>query len=212
MMSIVKRINRFIRRWLFVLSRIGSVTRLVTDPKLAHSYYPEEPRKSKARIWLELMRWLVKHADVNTFYYAYGFDLKKDVNQDEYIAYNEFKVLRNSRNDVHWLGAYCTSYICLLKDKYAFYLLLSSLGYPTPKVLGVCIGHRIDWLDTRTTEPADSILRRTGLRAFCKTLLGESAEGAFPCRVDKEQLLLDGAPVTPGELASREEEIGRAHV
>jgi len=203
MISILKRINRFIRRWLFVVSRIGSVTRLVTDPKMARSYYPEEPRKSKTRVWLELMSWLVKHTDVNAFYYAYGFDLKKGVNQDEYIAYNEFKALRNSRNNVYWIGAHNTGYICLLKDKYAFYLLLSGLGYPTPKVVGVCIGDRIDWLDTRTTEAADSIMKRAGLRAFCKTLLGESAEGAFPCHVDKEQILLDGASITFAELAKR---------
>lgn len=202
MVSILRRLNRFGRRWLCILTNVGTVTRFVNDPKLAYSYYPDLPRKSRARVWLELVVWLFRHGEVNTFYYSYGFDLSS-VDQSAYMPYNEFKALRNKWNDAMQIGSHATSYLALLRDKYIFYLFLSSLGFPTPKVLGLCIGDSIEWLDTHTTEGIDSLMKRPGLKAFCKTLLGESAEGAFPLRVEGDTLLLDGSPVTLSDLARR---------
>jgi hypothetical protein len=199
---ILKKINGFVRKWIFVAANVGAVTKFINDPKMSRTYYPEAARKSKARIWMELVRWLVKHNEVNSYYCCYGFDLKKGPNQKEYLSLGKFKVLRNSRNNIASFGAYRTDYTCLLKDKFAFYLLLSSLGFPTPKVLGVCIGNRIDWLESRTTEGIDSLANRSGLNAFCKTLLGECTEGTFPLRVEGNRIILDGAPVTLEELAS----------
>ncbi len=100
MASILKKLNRFARKWLFILTRVGAVTRFVNDPKLAYSYYPDLPGKSKARIWLELIGWLFKHGEVNTFYYSYGFDVGS-VDQSAYMPYNEFKALRNRWNGAH---------------------------------------------------------------------------------------------------------------
>lgn len=203
MISILKKINRFIRKWLFVLSRISAVTKFANDPKMAYTYYPGEQGKSKARIWLELVWWLIKYAEVNIFYYSYGFDTKRKVKQSDYISLNDFKDLRNSRNDAVQIGRHTTSYLVLLKDKFTFYLLLSSLGFPTPRVLGLCLDDRIHWLDTRTTEGIDSLMKRPRLHVFCKTILGECAEGAFPLRTEGETLLLDGAPVTLAGLTER---------
>jgi hypothetical protein len=202
MISLLKKLNRFARKWLLILARVVTVTRFVNDPKLAYSYYPDLPRKSKARVWLELIGWLFKYGEVNTFYYSYGFDLGS-VDQSAYMPYNEFKALRNGWNEAIQIGKHATSYLVLLRDKYTFYLLLSSLGFPTPKVLGLCIGGSIEWLDTHTTEGIDSLMRRPGLKAFCKTILGESAEGAFPLRVEGSTLLLDGEPVTLSDLTQR---------
>jgi hypothetical protein len=200
MVSILRRLNRFARKWIFILTNVGTVTRFVNDPKKAYSYYPDLPRKSKARVWLELIVWLFRHGEVNTFYYSYGFDLSS-VDQSAYIPYNEFKALRNEWNASRQIGTHATSYLALLRDKYMFYLFLSSLGFPTPKVLGLCIGGSIQWLDTHTTEGLDSLMKRPGLKVFCKTILGESAEGAFPLRVEEGRLLLDGSPVALSELA-----------
>lgn len=203
MMMILKRINRFVRKWIFVASHIGAVAKFMNDPEMSRTYYPEKAHKSKARVWIELMRWLRRHAEINTYYYCYGFDVKNGPRREDYLSVNEFKALRNSRNNKVLFGAHDTSYICLLKDKFAFYMLLSSLGFPTPKVLGVCIGDTIDWLDSRTTDGVDSLAKRSGLHAFCKTLLGECAEGAFPLRAEEGKLILDGAPVTLEELKRR---------
>jgi hypothetical protein len=202
MVSILKKLNRFARKWLFILTHVGAVTRFVNNPKMAYSYRPDLPGKSKARVWLELIRWLVKYDEVNIFYYSYGFD-SPSVDQSAFISLNDFKVLRNSRNDAVQIGRHTTSYLVLLRDKFTFYLLLSSLGFPTPKVLGVCLGDSIDWLDTRTRERIDSLMKRPGLKAFCKTILGECAEGAFPLRSEGGVLLLDGAPVTLSGLTER---------
>jgi hypothetical protein len=202
MTSILKTLNRFARKWLFIFARVVTITRFVNDRKLAYSYYPDLPRKSKARVWLELIGWLFKYGEVNTFYYSYGFDLST-VDQSAYMPYNEFKALRNRWNGAVQIGKHKTSYLALLRDKYMFYLFLSSLGFPTPKVLGLCVGGSIEWLDTRTTEGIDSLMKRPGLKAFCKTILGESAEGAFPLRVWENKLLLDGAPVTLSDLRRR---------
>jgi hypothetical protein len=202
MVSILKKLNRFARKWLFILAHVGEVTRFVNNPKLAYSYHPELPGKSKVRVWFELIGWLFRHGEVNIYYYAYGFDVGS-VDQRAYMALNEFKALRNIRNGAIQIGKHATSYTGLLKDKFAFYLFLSSLGFPTPKVFGICIGERIDWLDTHTTEGIDSLTKRAGLKAFCKTILGECAEGAFPLRVWESKLLLDGAPVTLSDLKQR---------
>ncbi|MCX5752635.1 MAG: hypothetical protein NTW97_03180 [Candidatus Krumholzibacteria bacterium] len=202
MVSILKKLNRFARKWFFILTHVGAVTRFVNDPKVAYSYYPDLPAKSKARVWFELIGWLFRHGEVNVFYYSYGFDVGS-VDQSAYMPYNEFKALRNRLNDSARIGKHATSYLVLLRDKYMFSLFLSSLGFPTPKVLGFCMGDQIEWLDTHTTEGIDSLMKRPGLKVFCKTILGESAEGAFPLRVEGDTLLLDGAPVTLSDLTQR---------
>jgi hypothetical protein len=202
MISILKKLNRFARRWLFTFASIVTVTRFVNNPKLAYSYHPDRPAKSKFRVWLELVVWLFKYGEVNIFYYSYGFDVSS-IDQSAYMPYNEFKELRNRWNESFCIGNRSANYLVLLRDKYFFYLYVSSLGFPTPRVLGLSLGDRIDWLDTHTTEGVDSLLRRHGLRVFCKTILGESAEGAFPLRVDGTTLLLDGEPVSVDELTRR---------
>jgi hypothetical protein len=187
----------------YVLTHLGEVARLAND-RAAAALRPQGTRcKSRLRIWFELTRWLVKYGEVNDYYYLYGFHVKPGVAQRDFLSIEEFKRIRNELNVISWIGRYWTTYNCLLKDKFAFYLFASSLGFPTPKMLGVCLGSSIYWLDTRSSARIDSIAAKGSLDAFGKTLLGECAEGTFPVRVDGGTILLDGAEVSAAALADR---------
>jgi hypothetical protein len=203
MIALARKIHRRSVKYRYVLTHFGEVARLANDRRAAEAYRPGERYKSAIRIWAELMRWLVKYGEVNTYYYAFGFHTKPAIEQSDFLSIEEFKRIRNDLNTVAWIGRYWTKYGCLLKDKFVFHLLASSLGFPTPKILGVALGETIYWLDSRSSAGVDSVAAKASLDAFGKTILGECAEGTFPLRSDGGRVFLDGAELPPAELAER---------
>ncbi len=163
------------------------------------TYYPNEKRKSNAAIWLDNLRWMLKHHEINHFYYLYGFDREKDINQNDYIATDEFFRLREKVNKTR-MGKGRIPYFCILQDKFFFGQYLKALGFPTPVNLAICDRGKITWLDSQQDEPLESLLSRDGLDVFVKDLLGESAKKIYPLRVENRKLFIDKKETTVEEL------------
>jgi hypothetical protein len=170
---------------------------MLTNPKLSVSYFPEERRKSKARIFLDLLIWLLRHHEVNTSYYLYGFDRQCGPRLRDYLAYLEFKHLRNRWNSP-WGG---WDYRCLLRDKFVFGQYVASLGFSTPRVVALGDGHRISWVGGET-ESYEECASKRHFDGFYKPLLGENGAGVYPLKIASGGLFLNGKSISPAELSS----------
>ena len=95
------------------------------------SYYPEMNRKSKIRIFIELLFHIFRYGAIEWHYFSYGFDIKGYRKQEWYMDDAEFMWQNNMLNMIQsdW------DYTCLLRDKNLFAQLLTMWGYQTPCVL-----------------------------------------------------------------------------
>jgi hypothetical protein len=196
MLTMLRAIRRRLRKIQYIVSHIGEARRMAYDPSLAKTYFPDEERKSKLRVFLDLLWWLVRFGEVNIYYYTYGFDRKRGARMDEYIDYPNFKRIRNMYNRSITIGRHVTNYECILKDKFVFSQVLKALGFPTPEVLAFCLGNRVHWTAPRRITGYEELTGVEHLDAFCKPFLGECAEGAFRLKADKGTLLRNGAEIS----------------
>lgn len=188
------------------LNRITRTTReilgLAFDGKLSRSYWPEAPRKSRPRIFGELVWWLLRTGEANNFYYAYGLDLKSSRRRD-LMSYRRFQWLRN-RCNLRVDGA-TYNYVCMLRDKFVFGQFASSLGISTPKNLALLDRKSVTWLDRSETAPLESLAEADapGLNGFCKPLAGMQGDDTFPLRIERGRFFVADTPISLDELRSR---------
>jgi hypothetical protein len=183
----------------------GKIRQLATDPKLSQSYYPSEKRKSKPRILADLLLWRLRHGEVNTFYYAYGFDRQHGVNTEDYLPYRAFRKIRDQRNHRPKIKGDNYNYVCMLQDKFVFSQFLSSLGFPTPKNLAICDRASITWLDQMRTVPLEELLqdKTRHFDGFCKRLAGIQGKGVFPLKLSDGKLFVKSEEIDLDELRNR---------
>lgn len=193
---------------------------LLLDPRRSRSYWPDEPRKSRPRIFVDLLWWLLRHGEVNGYYYVYGLDRKDCPRARELLAYRAFRRIRNRANlrsgEAPW------NYVCVLRDKLLFASMASTLGVATPRPYALLDADGVTWLDPRDGSPArssnpstaDRLGRRQPLESlcaldtpvldgFCKQLTGIQGEGAFALHIDRGRLRLGATPVTLAQLRAR---------
>ncbi|MET0533564.1 MAG: sugar-transfer associated ATP-grasp domain-containing protein [Steroidobacter sp.] len=176
---------------------------LTTDQRLSQSYYPDEPTKSKPRVLMELLWWLVRSGEINNYYYVYGLDRKSVDRRQELLPYRKFRRIRNTHN--LRIGRAPYNYVCVLRDKFVFSQFVGSLGIATPRSLALLDADRVTWLDTNVTVPLRSIIDRAEvtLDGFCKKLGGIQGDGAFPLRIDAGSLFVRDARISVSELRNR---------
>jgi len=179
------------------------ISKLVNDPKLSKTYFPQTPRKSKWGIWRDNLLWLTKHREVNHYYYLYGLDRKNIGAEKEVLPYRIFRRIRDSRNqhpkDVNF------NYASLLRDKFIFGQLLSSLQFPTPKNIALINNGQLTWLDSMKTVPLTSIAQETKgtIDGFCKKLTGQMGEGAFPLRIQEGKIYNSDTELSAEQLEQK---------
>lgn len=142
----------------------------------------EGKRKSKALMLYESIIWAFKYKEVCKYYFLYGLDLKGR-NPKDYVAYTEFRVLRNIlnfriRENINTL--YTFNYLALARDKFIFYQYCKSLEMPYPKTIALVSKGKICWYENGKMEfQAFETLKQKTFKAFCKEVNGESGKGAF---------------------------------
>ena len=148
-------------------------------------------------LWENLV-WCFKYKEVCNYYFLYGLDIKGR-NPKDYVAYTEFRVLRNIlnfRQRENLPTLYTFNYLALARDKFVFYQYCKSLSMPYPQTIGLVSKGNVSWYDGERMEffPLESIQEKT-FDAFCKEVNGESGKGAFCLKVQN------------GRLFDRDEEI-----
>ena len=183
-----------------LVQRLNRIRKLVNDPALNVSYFPDSPRKSRARITADMLHWLATRREVNGYYYCWGMDRLDGPDPSDLLSYREFHRIRQRRNRLGEGAG--VEYIALMQDKYLFSLLMRALDAPAPELLATITSGRIDWLHPRCQKPLDSLLDvEDGFEAFCKPRYGLKGKGAFRLRVSGGVLHVNGAPITLDALA-----------
>jgi hypothetical protein len=164
------------------------------------TYFPDEPRKSTVQMWRDNIRWLIKHGEANVYYFVYGLDRKAGTDEKELISWNEFRKLRNTRNQK--LRTLKYNYVCLLQDKFIFGQFLKSLGFPTPPNIAIFDKTQITWLHNMKSEPVTALTNDPArqVNGFCKKLSGILGEGAFTLNVKGNKLFNKSGELSLAEL------------
>jgi len=163
------------------------------------TYYPDVPRKSKARICYENLLWVIRYHEINRYYYIYGLD-RKDTPLSKVLPYRAFTKIRDSRNlkpaDVNF------NYASILRDKFLFGQFLSSLQAPTPVNTALIRDGNFTWLNTMKTSSLSDVVRdpQMNIDGFCKKLTGLQGKGAFPLRISGSKIFIGPAEISLPEL------------
>ncbi len=183
-------------------ARLHMAWSLVNDPVLSRTYYPEADRKSKLRMLLENVAWVLKKAEANRWYFAYGLDRKQSPPAGDFLGRKEFWKYQKLARASQSLEGQRVDYRCILNDKLVFGGLLRGLGFATPKTLAVCDGEAVQWFDRNQRISLESLLDRD-IEVFCKDRLGQCGIGAFQLAVRDKALYLGNKRGTIDELRAR---------
>lgn len=155
----------------------------------SESYFPDLQRKSRFRIFGELLVHIIKYGSIEWHYFSYGFDIKGLRNQSEYLDDSWFLWKSSMLNTV--LPE--KDKTCILRDKQLFSDLLSVWGFDSPRIIGRLDGTAMD----------QSLLKHvvsTDRDYFFKPLDGQCGQGIIEVSVSEGECLINGASVKQEEL------------
>ena len=183
-----------------IYEAVCRLKKLVDHPE-KQTYYPDADRKGRFQIFIENLMWLLKHREINHFYYLYGFD-RKDFNRpDDYFPEQAFCRLRDSVNACRQVGDHRARYICMLQDKFIFGQYLSVLGFPTPPILALADSEGILWMgDEQKRESWADLVSHENLDGFLKDTLGRCGRSVYPIRVEGGKVFVSNEEISPEEL------------
>lgn len=163
--------------------------------------------KSRLSMLIESLHWTIKYKEVCRYYFLYGLDLKGKSPKD-YVAYSEFRVLRNilnirQRENLETL--YTFNYLALTRDKFVFSQYCKSLGIPFPKTIALWQkGNLLSADDVNYNNLQRGVnLFKQNMDAFCKESSGESGRGAFALKIDDGKIYVNGKETTEDVLIKR---------
>lgn len=163
-------------------------------------------RKSKMRMCWENLVWNFKFKELCNYYFVYGLDLKGH-SPNDYMAYTEFRVIRNilnirQRENVR--TKYTFNYLALVRDKFVFYQYCKSLGIPYPKTIALVSNGKVSWYDGEHMVWSNiETITQKNFRAFCKETTGEGGQGAFVLEVKDGTINISGETATLDELKKK---------
>lgn len=167
-------------------------------------------RKSKAKILWENICWAFKYKEVCQYYFLYGLDIRGH-NPKDYVAYTEFRVLRNIlnfRQRENFQTLYTFNYLALARDKFVFYQYCKSLGMPYPKTIALVSKGEVSWYNGEKMEFSSfETFLQHDMDAFCKEVNGESGKGAFPLHIEQGKIFVQEKQIPIDELKDK---FGRA--
>lgn len=181
-------------RWASLMKRRLTLPLKFISSGFAHSesYFPELPRKSRFRIFLELLGHIIKYGAIEWHYFSYGFDIKGLRNQSEYLDDGWFLWKSSMLNTV--LPE--KDKTCILRDKQLFSDLLSVWGFDSPRIIGRLDGTAMD----------NSLLKYVVSKDgdyFFKPLDGQCGQGIIEVSVSDGKCLINGASAQQEELYNR---------
>lgn len=194
----IKRLKSFVKKWIMAAY-------LPINSKYNTQQW-EGTRKSKWQMLFESLIWCFKYDEICKYYFVYGLDVKgRSLN--DYMAYTEFRVVRNIlniRQHENAMTKYTFNYLSLVRDKFIFYQYCKSLGMPYPKTIALVSNGKVSWYDGEHMVWSDfeTILSRD-FRAFCKETTGEGGQGAFVLDINKGKVSISGETASIDDLKKR---------
>lgn len=181
---------------------VSSFCELVRKPN-TKTFYPDEPRKSQRRIIYDNLVWLLKHHEINHFYYLWGFDRASFDRPDKYLPEQAFCRMRDKANASRQFGTHRARYICMLQDKFVFGQYLKALGFATPPVIALCDRDGIDWIASGKRLQWEDLPQQGNVDGFLKDALGRCGKAVYPIQVKKGQLFVNGRETAASSLQAQ---------
>lgn len=169
------------------------------------SYYPEQEHKTKSQILWDQLHYMWKYGYIEEFYFTYGFDRKEMTREkmETYIA--PYRSFLHRIDHLNFQNPYYDSFngkiTCRVinQDKFYFYLFLSRLGIPTPKVYCFIKNKKILFADESyyldkslsTVEQLRVIFSRD-VDAFAKPSDGMLGKGTFKLLIKDGVIYING--------------------
>ncbi len=183
----------FLRECSLMKRRITLPFKLVSSGFVrSESYFPEFPRKSRSRIFLELLGHILKYGTIEWHYFSYGFDVIGLRNQAEYLDDGWFLWKSSMLNTV----LPDRDKTCILRDKQLFSDLLSTWGFDSPRIIG-----QLDGSPKDNALLADII--STDGEYFLKPIDGQCGNGIIEVSVSAGKCSMNGVPAEQEGVCSR---------
>lgn len=172
------------------------------------SYYPAERHKSRLRIACDQLCFFFKYGYLEEYYYPYGFDRASMTRSRmaEYIV--PYRAFLYRVDQLNFQNPYFDEYEgrmtgrVLDQDKFYFYLFLSRLGFPTPRVLLYVRGGKDLYVDPSLSGRLEGLFV-ADLDAFAKPVGGMMGAGGFRLQVSQGEIRVDGVVTTAESVTAR---------
>lgn len=157
---------------------LNTIYHILFDSEInnATSYYPEiGTRKKKAAIIIDQFKHFVKNHAVNNFYFLYGLDRNNFRNESDYVDNYRFIRRRNKLNLVNSPN----SHILILRDKFIFGIVASTLNISTPENIGINNKTNFYLIQDKRNTDFIEFLKYNNIDAFLKLINGECGKGIY---------------------------------
>lgn len=171
----------------------------------ATTYYPECEHKSMSQIIKDQMRFVWKYGFIEEYYFTYGFD-RKEMTRERMVDYIiPYRAFLNLINQLNFQNPYYDEFngkmTCRVinQDKFYFYLFLSRVGIPTPKVYCFIKNGQVLYMDNafavdKTLNSKEQLkeLLFHDIDAFAKPSDGMMGKGVFRLQVKESVAYVNG--------------------
>lgn len=177
------------------------------------SYYPECARKTKRQVLKDQILFIWKYGYVEEYYFTYGFDRVEMTREkmEKYIV--PYRAFLNRIDYLNFHNPYYDDFngkiTCRVfnQDKFYFYLFLSRIGIPTPKVYCFIKHHRVLYLndDYSIDKSLDAkeqlkVMFSRDIDVFAKPADGMMGKGVFRLQIKDAKPYVDGVEHDIDEL------------
>lgn len=163
----------------------------------ASSYYPELERKSLIAIFWDNVIRIIKYGRIEEFYFAYGLDIKKFRKEEDYVDYSVFMKWRDGLNKP---SDKPFNYTGLLRDKFYFNLIITSLGFPASTNIGLIRSNEIFILESKQFVNIIHFFKNNYVDAFCKGIDAEDGKSIYSVKSIGDKLEINGELMTVEEF------------
>ena len=177
------------------------VCKLIMHPReycVHESYYPDKRQKSHFRIWFDQLGQILRYGSPNHFYYPYGFDVKTNKEQKEYLHFIPFSLLRvKGRKAEH-------SPTAILRDKLLFGMFTEYFGINSPKNIAISGKNGLLDLETKNIISFNDFLQKyKNGDFFAKPIDGECGNGIFHLQMKNGNIIINNQSSNAEELEKR---------
>ncbi|HSA33025.1 MAG TPA: sugar-transfer associated ATP-grasp domain-containing protein [bacterium] len=202
-MTMLRKIASFLLEWSRFPANLAKLWSFMNDPRILPYTGDPANTRSRALAWLDQIVWLIRHREVNEFYYLYRLDGRDRADLSSYIGYEEFRKLRDRINFNRHLAA-SRNYSILLRDKFVFNKYMESIALPVPPTIALIERGSVRWAGECGPAPLSSLYdpHRPDFSSYCKYVYGECGEKIFRMIKQGDIVTLDDRRMTENELAT----------
>ena len=157
------------------------------------SYFPECQRKSKFRIVLDQLIYIMRTGEINRDYFLYGFDRKTKNDFKNYVPWLTFTHARNTLNERAEIQYDPYNYVCMLRDKFVFEAYCKRVNLNTPENIGFINEGQLFLIKENKFFPVKEITNLK-LEAFCKRKVsygGGMTDDVLKVRIDDGKIIIN---------------------